>query len=160
MSLITSRTMRGISTYVVVVISPAMWICPVIANVSHATRPCGSSLRIASRTASEIWSATLSGWPSVTDSEVNRRRYAISLGSFAPRRHVLHLLRRRRVDRNAERGELELRDFLVDVLGDRVDLLLERLVVLREVRGRHRLVGERHVHHGGGVAFAGGEVDE
>ena len=28
--------------------------------------------RIASSTASEIWSATLSGWPSETDSEVNR----------------------------------------------------------------------------------------
>src|SRR5262245_57621134 len=27
---------------------------------------------MASRTASEIWSASLSGWPSVTDSEVNR----------------------------------------------------------------------------------------
>src|SRR5215213_7600025 len=31
----------------------------------------------ASRTPSEIWSAILSGWPSVTDSEVNR--YSLSL---------------------------------------------------------------------------------
>jgi len=30
-----------------------------------------SSLRIASGTTSEIWSAILSGWPSETDSEVN-----------------------------------------------------------------------------------------
>jgi hypothetical protein len=33
---------------------------------------------MASRIASEIWSATLSGWPSETDSEVNR--YDISIG--------------------------------------------------------------------------------
>ena len=32
----------------------------------------GSSARTASRTESEIWSAILSGWPSVTDSEVKR----------------------------------------------------------------------------------------
>src|SRR5579884_3307658 len=109
-----------------------MWIWPVIANVSHATRPYGSFSRIASRTASEIWSATLSGWPSVTDSDVNRRRYAM-LGAFAPAGHVLELLRRRRVDRDAERGELELRDLFVDVVGHRVHFLLERLVVLREI---------------------------
>src|SRR4051794_10152388 len=30
----------------------------------------------ASRTPSEIWSATLSGWPSVTDSEVNRYSFS------------------------------------------------------------------------------------
>src|SRR5262245_56739170 len=34
----------------------------------------GSCARIASRTPSEIWSAILSGWPSVTDSDVNRWR--------------------------------------------------------------------------------------
>src|SRR5687767_13814793 len=45
---------------------------PVVTRVSQATRPWASSVRTASRTASEIWSATLSGWPSVTDSEVNR----------------------------------------------------------------------------------------
>ena len=39
-------------------------------SVSQATRPVGSSARTASRTASETWSAILSGWPSVTDSEV------------------------------------------------------------------------------------------
>src|SRR4051795_4845922 len=46
---------------------------PVVTNVSQATRLCGSSASIASRTASEIWSAILSGWPSVTDSEVKRK---------------------------------------------------------------------------------------
>ena len=40
--------------------------------VSQATRARLSCARIASSTASEIWSATLSGWPSETDSEVNR----------------------------------------------------------------------------------------
>src|SRR5512141_3436783 len=47
---------------------------PVVTRVSHATRPSGSSFRIASRIASEIWSAILSGWPSVTDSDVKRLR--------------------------------------------------------------------------------------
>src|SRR5579863_1755355 len=45
---------------------------PVAVRVSQATRLMGSSARQASRMASEIWSAILSGWPSVTDSEVNR----------------------------------------------------------------------------------------
>src|SRR5436305_12689147 len=45
---------------------------PVVTRVSQATRPVGSARRTSSKTASEIWSATLSGWPSVTDSDVNR----------------------------------------------------------------------------------------
>ncbi len=45
---------------------------PVLTRVSQATRPSGSSAMTASRTPSEIWSQTLSGWPSVTDSEVKR----------------------------------------------------------------------------------------
>src|SRR5215218_6997862 len=60
------------STYVVVAISPETTTSPVFTSVSQATRPYGSSRSTASRTPSEIWSATLSGWPSVTDSEVNR----------------------------------------------------------------------------------------
>ena len=52
------------------VISPATTTRPVVSSVSHATRLVGSPSRMASRTASEIWSAILSGWPSVTDSEV------------------------------------------------------------------------------------------
>src|SRR5579885_3089951 len=43
-------------------------------SVSTATRLVGSSLIIASRIESLIWSAILSGWPSVTDSDVNKRR--------------------------------------------------------------------------------------
>src|SRR5512132_4553389 len=45
---------------------------PVVTRVSQATRPVASCARMASRTASEIWSAILSGWPSVTDSDVNK----------------------------------------------------------------------------------------
>src|SRR6185312_15318830 len=45
---------------------------PVAVRVSQATRAYGSCSRQASRMASETWSAILSGWPSVTDSEVNR----------------------------------------------------------------------------------------
>src|ERR1700688_2251830 len=52
---------------------------PVVTSVSHATRPVGSSVSTASSTASEIWSAILSGWPSVTDSEVNRNLRFLSL---------------------------------------------------------------------------------
>src|ERR1700692_954522 len=67
------RTRPAISTYASVVISPKTMTVPVLSAVSQATRPSGSLLRTASRTASLIWSATLSGCPSVTDSEVNRR---------------------------------------------------------------------------------------
>ena len=55
----------------VVVISPATMAMPVFARASHATRAFLSCARMPSSTASEIWSQTLSGCPSVTDSEVN-----------------------------------------------------------------------------------------
>src|SRR5436305_4198718 len=74
MSRITSRTSSGMSTHVDVRTSPAMCTCPVVIIVSTATRLVASSFSIASRIASLIWSAILSGCPSVTDSEVNRRR--------------------------------------------------------------------------------------
>src|SRR5215213_10288568 len=72
--------MSWMSTYVVVEISPETTTSPVFTSVSHATRPVGSSRSTASRTPSEIWSAILSGCPSVTDSEVNRN--SLSLISF------------------------------------------------------------------------------
>src|SRR5919112_4950948 len=68
-----SRTICGISTYASVVTSPATWTRPVVAIVSTATRDSGSAASSASRIASLIWSQILSGWPSVTDSEVNSR---------------------------------------------------------------------------------------
>src|SRR5918998_4186506 len=65
------------STYVSVEISPETTTRPVFTRVSQATRPVGSSRMTASRTPSEIWSATLSGWPSVTDSDVNRNSLSL-----------------------------------------------------------------------------------
>jgi hypothetical protein len=53
-------------------ISPAIIAMPVVTIVSQATRDCVSCSRIESSIASEIWSATLSGCPSETDSEVKR----------------------------------------------------------------------------------------
>src|SRR6476646_10823120 len=71
------------STYVSVEISPATTTSPVVISVSQATRPAGSSTRTASRIASETWSATLSGWPSVTDSDVKRNsRSLIRAGRY------------------------------------------------------------------------------
>src|SRR5919199_2750139 len=82
MARIVSRAIPGMSTYVSVVISPETTTSPVFTSVSHATRPVGSSRSTASSTPSEIWSAILSGWPSVTDSEVNRN--SLSGGRVMP----------------------------------------------------------------------------
>src|SRR5829696_1363938 len=71
MSITRCRTILGISTYASVVTSPATTTRPVVTSASTATRLCGSLASIASRTESLIWSAILSGCPSVTDSEVN-----------------------------------------------------------------------------------------
>src|SRR5210317_439455 len=60
------------STQAVVVISPAIDTIPVVTRLSQATLAAVSCSNSASRTASEIWSATLSGCPSETDSEVKR----------------------------------------------------------------------------------------
>jgi len=72
MSTITERTSASRSTQALVVTSPATIATPVLTRVSQATRAPGSRANRASSTASEIWSATLSGWPSDTDSEVKR----------------------------------------------------------------------------------------
>src|SRR5262245_56865927 len=61
-----------------VVISPATTARSVVTSVSQATRLVGAAARQGSRMASEIWSATLSGWPMETDSEVNRYRSALT----------------------------------------------------------------------------------
>src|SRR4051794_3707374 len=70
---IRSRTICFTSTYPVVVTSPATTTRPVVSSVSTATRLFGSCRSISSRTESLIWSAILSGCPSVTDSEVKSR---------------------------------------------------------------------------------------
>src|SRR4029079_15814970 len=77
------RTRRGMSTYVSVVISPAETTRPVVISVSQATRPSGSSVSTASSTESEIWSAILSGWPSVTDSDVKENERVGMRGRLA-----------------------------------------------------------------------------
>src|SRR5712691_7358661 len=66
------RTTAGISTQADVVISPATSTRPVVVAVSQATRATESCARIASSTPSEIWSHSLSGCPSVTDSLVKK----------------------------------------------------------------------------------------
>src|SRR3954469_12316165 len=61
---------------------------PVVMRVSTATRLRGSSASMASRIASLIWSAILSGCPSVTDSDVKRRRGTRYSPGSAPGRRV------------------------------------------------------------------------
>src|SRR5437588_10608812 len=56
-----------------------MTATPVVTSVSQATRPFVSCFMTSSSTASEIWSAILSGWPSVTDSDVNKKLRKASL---------------------------------------------------------------------------------
>src|SRR5262245_27837142 len=73
MFLITSRVIWSKSTTALVVISPTSTTSPVLQSVSAPTREYLSCASSASSTASEIWSETLSGWPSETDSEVKRK---------------------------------------------------------------------------------------
>src|SRR5207247_8368417 len=84
MSRTVRRTPEGLSTYSEVVISPATMTIPVVTRVSHATRPSRSTARIASRTASDIWSASLSGCPSVTDSEEHKYPLRIARSISGP----------------------------------------------------------------------------
>src|SRR5262245_40151136 len=63
------RAMASKSSLALVVISPPITTTLDFTKVSHATRLYLSPARHASRTASEIVSATLSGCPSPTDSE-------------------------------------------------------------------------------------------
>ncbi|MNN38138.1 hypothetical protein D3C81_1521200 [compost metagenome] len=81
MSTMTLRTISSRSTQAEVVTSPAMIATPVFTRVSQATRAYLSWVMMASSTASEIWSAILSGCPSDTDSEVKREYSLISTGS-------------------------------------------------------------------------------
>src|SRR5262245_43562261 len=74
----TLRASLPKSMVLLVVISPAITTKPVLHNVSQATRLYLSPLSAASSTASETASQTLSGWPSVTDSDV--KRYEVIVG--------------------------------------------------------------------------------
>src|SRR5690606_7367386 len=132
MSQIVFRAIVGMSTYALVEISPATMQRPVVTSVSHATRASGSCSRIASSTESEIWSAILSGWPSVTDSEVNVQVVMLALSSQGS------ILRR----------PARLDDGVQDGVGDR-SLVGQRHVALRTVGAQHgdlvREIGRAHV---------------
>ncbi len=77
MSSTVLRTSASTSIQAEVVTSPATITTPVLIKVSQATRPRLSCARMASSTASLIWSATLSGCPSDTDSDVNTKLLAM-----------------------------------------------------------------------------------
>src|SRR5579884_2763771 len=131
------------STYVSVVISPATTTRPVVISVSQATRLWGSSASTASRTESEIWSAILSGWPSVTDSEVNvkervdmrrrladakkrrERRLPVRLGSAREDRPEV-----RQASRQLHPRELEEREGVLHIRIDEAAGLLARARLL------------------------------
>src|SRR5215468_9663170 len=83
MSRTTSRAIFSYSTRALVVISPASTMKPVLVSVSHATRERGSWSFCKQKTAYEIWSHILSGWPIDTDSEVNSERPAMGLSPLA-----------------------------------------------------------------------------
>src|SRR5699024_12575025 len=72
-SLIVCLTIAGISTYVVVDISPETSTIPVVTVVSQATLASGSFFKISSRIASEIRCDVKSGSHPVTDSDGNER---------------------------------------------------------------------------------------
>jgi hypothetical protein len=62
----------------------------VVTNVSQATFESASNAKKLSINASEIWSATLSGCPSLTDSEVNKYAMVICLLFLKLRRAKIH----------------------------------------------------------------------
>src|SRR5690606_20289844 len=68
----TERVILGTSRYILDLTSPAKTTWPVVTSVSMATLESASQARKLSMSASEIWSAILSGCPSETDSEVNK----------------------------------------------------------------------------------------
>src|SRR5215210_8582587 len=121
------------STNVVVEISPETTTRPVFTSVSQATRPCGSSRMTASRTPSEIWSATLSGWPSVTDSDVNRNSLSLMRrGSLATPLALLALLE---VDHDRDPLErVALAEAVLDEVGVVARQPLARVDLDREAR--------------------------
>ena len=79
MSLIISLATFCTSIYVELVTSPDKTTCPVVTNVSQATFEFGSKARKLSKIPSLIWSETLSGCPSLTDSDVNKYDIVLSL---------------------------------------------------------------------------------
>src|SRR3954453_4111828 len=120
------------------------------------------SRRWSRRTTASSSSRTICSGASSAMSGVRPRTRPKRTGSRAlvPRGQVLRLLLGQLVDVDTHRGELETGDLVVDRLGHRVDLALELRGVLDRVLGREGLVREGHVHHLGGMALGGGQVDE
>ena len=71
----------------------------------------------------------------------------LSLGTLAPARQILFLLRSELIDLDAHSFELQAGDALVEFDRHGEDLLLEILMVLHQVLAGERLVSEAHVHH-------------
>src|SRR6185503_5236255 len=66
--------------------------------------------------------------------------------SLVPGGQVLRLRVSEGVDAHPSRGQLEASDLAVDLLGDRVDPLLQVRVVAHHVLRRQGLIGKAHVH--------------
>src|SRR3954463_5940082 len=126
------------STYVLVVISPATTTSPVVISVSQATRPSGSSPRTASSTESEIWSAILSGWPSVTDSEVKEKERVVMAGRLANAPSLLGWFTAHQAC--GEVGDALAREDRADAFGDRV-LHVETVREVAQNGGRRQTLG-------------------
>src|SRR5262245_58293028 len=91
-----------------VVTSPARTTRSVVQRVSQATRESGSLARRASRTPSEIWSATLSGCPILTDSLVNNPLAMRSSVSDSDRKELRYLILCRRLGDQGILGSLAI----------------------------------------------------
>src|SRR5438876_1289419 len=128
MSRITCLAISPNSTFALLVISPATTTSPVLMSDSQATRLSGSCASSASSTASEIWSQTLSGWPSLTDSDVKTQSLSIRL--------CLLGLRAGGYNRTASGGASARLFVLVEPAVEQIPDRLERLAGLRAAR-RH-----------------------
>src|SRR5215216_6033078 len=144
------------STYTSVVISPETTTSPVFTSVSQATRPSGSSAMTASSTPSEIWSAILSGWPSVTDSDVNRNSLSDSCWvAMSPGRVQL----RARLEVDHERHALEAVALAQPVLQEvRVVPRHQAAVVDLHREARRARLELRHVVHAKPLSTHGGRL--
>ncbi len=73
---------------------------------------------------------------------------------------VFNLFRGQGVDFHPHGGQFQTGDFLVDGRRHRINLLFQAGVMLHDIFRGQGLVGEAHVHHGGGVAFRRGQVHQ
>src|SRR5260221_6332346 len=151
-----------------VVISPATSTSPVVVAVSQATRAMGSCAKIASSTLSEIWSHSLSGCPSVTDSLVKNAfgifiklliwKFSFFFGEDLlcarfPGIQVFILLRGESIDTHSHCLKIETRDLLIKYYGLGIDAKLQFLRMSKHIFGAESLVCKTHVHYTGGMSF-------